>query len=92
MLSINTNISSLIAQNSMKTSRVDFSLQSIIMRFLDFFGVEPSICNVFALFLNFISYSKKIQFQSYLNPKNNLSWERCHEVTERVLEVCYAKH
>ena len=75
-----------------RSSRVDFSLQSITMRCLDFFGVEPSICNAFALFLNFISYPKKIQFQSYLNPQNNLSWERCHEVTERVLEVCYAKH
>ena len=29
MLSINTNISSLIAQNSMKTSRVEFSLPCV---------------------------------------------------------------
>ena len=73
-------------------SGVDFGLPSITKRFLDFFGVERSISNTFALFLNFISYPQKIQLQSYLNPQNNLSWERCHEVTERVLEVCYAKH
>ena len=31
MLSINTNISSLITQNSMKTSRVDFSLPCVLI-------------------------------------------------------------